>query len=78
MLREGTAGDHFIVPRTPFRMAIIAIHIRPSSKAELCPICSVLRLTGRKASSKWNQGDPGGVGASTGTSPPTGHLLLFI
>jgi len=33
-------------------MATIAIHIRPSSKAGLCPICSVLRLTERKASLK--------------------------
>jgi hypothetical protein len=24
MLREGAAGDHFIVPRTPFRMATVA------------------------------------------------------
>jgi len=57
----GAAGDHFIVPRTPFRMATVAIHIRPSSKAGLCPICSALRLTERKASSKRNKGNPGGV-----------------
>jgi len=25
MLREGAAGDHFIVPRTPFRMATLAM-----------------------------------------------------
>ena len=36
----GAAGDHFIVPRTPFRMASNAIYIRLSSKVEFCPIYS--------------------------------------
>jgi len=44
----GAAGDHFIVPRTPFRMARYAIHIRPSYKAGLCPICYGLRFNGKK------------------------------
>ena len=39
---------HFIVPRTPFRMARYAIHIRPSYKAGLCPICYDLRFNGKK------------------------------
>ena len=72
----GTAGDHFIVPRTPFRMATIAIHIRPSSNAGLCPICSILRLTERKASSKRYKGNPGGLlhaALATGSNGETQH-----
>jgi hypothetical protein len=42
----GAAGDHFIVPRTPFRMARYAIHIGPSTKAGLCSICYGLRFIG--------------------------------
>jgi hypothetical protein len=42
------AGDHFIVPRTPFRMASNAIHIRPSSKAGFCPIYAELRFNGKR------------------------------
>jgi hypothetical protein len=42
------AWDHFIVPRTPFRMANTAIHIRPSSKAGFCIIFSGLRFNGKK------------------------------
>ena len=38
----GAAGDHFIVPRTLFRMASSAIHIRLSSIAGFCPIYSGL------------------------------------
>jgi hypothetical protein len=49
VLREEAAGDHFIVPRTPFRMASNAIHIRPSSKAGLCSIYSGLRFIGKKS-----------------------------
>ncbi len=41
---RGAAVDHFSAPRTPFRMAIIAIHIRPISKAGLCPIYSGWRF----------------------------------
>jgi hypothetical protein len=44
----GAAGDHFIVPRTTFRMASNALYIRPSSKAGLCSIGSVLRFHGEK------------------------------
>ena len=77
MLREEAAGDHFIVPRTPFRMVSNAIHIRPSSKAGLCPIYSGLRFNGIKSPRKryfhifgfaWSvlaerlMFDPGGVG----------------
>jgi len=46
----GAAGDHFIVPPTPFRMASNAIHIRLSSKAGFCPIRSGLRFNGKKES----------------------------
>lgn len=48
-------------PRPPFRMARDAIHIRPSSKAGLCPICYGLRFIGRITFSKYNQDDPGGM-----------------
>ena len=58
---KGAAGDHFIVPRTPFRMARNAILIRPSSKVGFCLIYSGLRFIGRIVPSKYNQGDPGGV-----------------
>ena len=45
---RGAAGDHFIVPRTPFRMASNGFHIRLSYKAGLCPICNGLRFNGKK------------------------------
>ncbi len=50
MFDPGGVGDHFIVPRTPFRMARYVIHIRPSSKAGLGPICYGLRFVGKKES----------------------------
>jgi len=42
------AGDHFIVPRTPFRMGRNAIPIRLSSKAGFCPIYVELRFNGKR------------------------------